>query len=483
MEMHYDDLAWEQSDVTFDAFKKKASSPDVLAAVTEFIAAKYPSSRPSDRARIIGVGAFNFCYRMEFDNGFASLLRLVSSGRSMFPEEKTEAEVAVMCFVKENTRIPVPAILDWGMQGPCGMGPYTLMEFISSASNLTAKLRKPGYTRQDRPILDPDIDESKLEYLYGQMADIILQLSRCSFSKIGCLAAGPNGWTITKRPLTMNMNELVQLGGYPRALLPSSPFISSSDYFKNLAEAQYTHLLTQRNDAIQSEEDCRRKYIIRKILLKLTRQSKSNLMDEATSARREFKLFCDDLRPTNILVDEHSKIVAVIDWEFTYAAPSEFTYSPPWWLLLETPEDWPLGTSDWAETYNIRLKTFLRAMKSREDVAIRNGYLSNAEERLSERMRDSWDSGAFWIGYGLRKSWALDIVWPYIDRKIFGGTETHAQRIALIKDRIQFTNGERKEMDDFVQQKLRESETRTHNVWECGNEVIGPELNLQTYLP
>ncbi|EFE41029.1 hypothetical protein TRV_04227 [Trichophyton verrucosum HKI 0517] len=456
MEMAYDDSAWERSDTIFDSFKKKASSPDVLRAVTEFMAAKYPVSQPNDRARIIGVGAFNFCYRMEFGNGTSSLLRFASPGRSMFPEEKTQAEVAIMLYLKDNTDIPIPTIFDWGMEGPCDMGPYILMEFVSSASNLTAKLRKPGYAREDRPVLDPDINESKLELLYGQMADITLQLSRCSFNKIGCLAAGPGGWAVTKRPLTMNMNELVQLGGYPKDLLPSSPFTSASDYLKNLAETQYTHLSTQRNDAICSEEDCRRKYTIRKIVLKLAEQSK--LMGQDTIDHNKYRLFCDDLRPTNVLIDENSKVVAVIDWEFTYTAPSEFTYSPPWWLLLETPEDWPSGILDWAVTYDSRLKVFLRAMTRQEDIAIRDGRLSD-RERLSERMYNNWSTGAFWINYGLRKSWALDIVWPFIDRAIFGGEQPHEQRIALLENRIQLTDDERKEMDAFVQRKLRDLAT------------------------
>ncbi|EGD95589.1 hypothetical protein TESG_03061 [Trichophyton tonsurans CBS 112818] len=470
MQMDYDDVAWARSDVIFDAFKKKASSPDVLREITEFMAKKYLLSQPNDRARIIGVGAFNFCYRMEFHDGFSSLLRLASPGRSMFPEEKTQAEVAVMRFLKKNTDIPIPSILDWGLNGPCQMGPYILMEFVGSASNLTAELRAPGYSREDRPFLDPHIDESKLEHLYGQVADIMLQLSRCSFSKIGCLADRPDGWAVTKRPMTMNMNELVQLGDYPRAKLPSSPFTSTSDYFRSLAETHYIHLSTQRNDAIESEEDCRRKYIIRKILLKLARQSK--LTGEDTLDRCEFKLFCDDLRPTNILINENYKVVAVIDWEFAYAAPAEFTYSPPWWLLLETPEDWPLGISDWAMTYDSRLNTFLRAMRHREDVAICNGFLSDSE-RLSERMRKSWSSGTFWVGYGLRKSWALDIVWPFIDQKIFGGGETHEERIALLdsESRIQFTENERQEMEDFVQRKLKESKTRKLNIWDNENDT------------
>lgn len=42
-----------------------------------------------------------------------------------------------------------------------------------------------------------------------------------------------------------------------------------------------------------------------------------------------FKLFCDHFRPSSVLLDAECNIVAVIDCEFTYAVPDEYTYSPP----------------------------------------------------------------------------------------------------------------------------------------------------------
>lgn len=39
----------------------------------------------------------------------------------------------------------------------------------------------------DRPILDPSINIDKLEMLYGQMADILIQLSRLSLPRVGSL--------------------------------------------------------------------------------------------------------------------------------------------------------------------------------------------------------------------------------------------------------------------------------------------------------
>jgi hypothetical protein len=108
-----------------------------------------------------------------------------------------------------------------------------------------------------------------------------------------------------------------------------------------------------------------------------------------------FKLFCDDLRPTNFLVDADFRIVAVIDWEFTYAAPAEFAHSPPFWLLLERPEYWPEGLSDWAAAYEPRLQIFLRVLVAREQARIEDGTLG-PENTLSARVRESWERGDFW---------------------------------------------------------------------------------------
>lgn len=183
MRMEYDDAAWERSDNVFDDFKKKVVCPDVLLAVTDFMASHRDRVRPVDRARIAELGAFNLCSRMVFEDGFSSLLRFPCPGRVMFPEEKVRNEVAVMTFLRQNTNIPVPGIIHYGMgdESPAGLGPFILMEHVAHVSNLAAQLRAPGYKRGDRPFLDPDIEEEKLAFFYGQIADILLELSKPSF--------------------------------------------------------------------------------------------------------------------------------------------------------------------------------------------------------------------------------------------------------------------------------------------------------------
>jgi hypothetical protein len=364
--MPYDDVAWEKSDATFDVWKKKLYDPNTLREIGRLIA-RHRGGVPEELHAPIR-GAFNVCLRMSFRDGGSAMIRFPCPGVVMFPEEKVRAEVAVMRYIAHHTSIPVPLVLHYGMtdESPRGLGPFIIMEDVEHAHDLVDALNTPGLGFHDRPILDPNISEERLEFVYSQMADILLQLSKCSFSQIGSLVETDEDdceWSITKRPLTLNMNELVQLGNFPRARLPSRTFSTSSAYYSALADMHLEHLSTQHNDAIESADDCRFKYVARQLFCQLASQSRLGDRDLESGP---FTLFCDNLRPANVLVNADFQIVAVLDWEFTYAAPVELSDSPPWWLLLEMPEYWTRGLEDWAATYERRLGTFLRVLEERE---------------------------------------------------------------------------------------------------------------------
>ncbi|KAF4258788.1 hypothetical protein KXV27_003297 [Aspergillus fumigatus] len=84
----------------------------------------------------------------------------------------------------------VPFVLHWGTkeESPLGLGPLIIMEYIDHVMDLSDVLNTPGVAIKDCPILDPNIDEAKLELLYGQFADILLQLSTLRLPRIGSLA-------------------------------------------------------------------------------------------------------------------------------------------------------------------------------------------------------------------------------------------------------------------------------------------------------
>lgn len=138
--------------------------------------------------------------------------------------------------------------------------------------------------------------------------------------------------------------------------------------------------------------------------------------------------------------------------------PGRTTHAPPWWLLLKKPEDWPGGLDKWCVEYEKALQTFLEAMRKCEDEAIQKGHLVESH-RLSSRMRDSWQTGDFWLMYAARNNFAFDAVyWEKIDQRFFG-TVPHAndnvwdvwqKRLYLLE------TGEKGLMEEYVDLKLKQ---------------------------
>ena len=464
--MRYDDVAWERSDEIFELWRKKVLLYDTLKAIAIFIRKHRGGPLPTNFCKS-DKGSFNAALHYQFPDHDKATIRFPAPGSTMFPEEKVKAEVIAIKFLKEKTTLPLPFILHWGTKEecPCDLGPFMIMEFIKHESNLSTVMNSPGLDpMNDRPILDPNIDEEKLELLYGHMADVLLQLSKISLPRIGNISEiDEDTFGVTARPLTFNMAELVGLGTLPQSKLSQLTYSSTSSYFEALADLYIAHLSSQRNDAIDDAEDCRRKYIARHLFRKLARERRLNT--PSVPDHGPFRIWCDDLRPANVLVDSQLEIAGVIDWEWTYAAPAEFVYAPPWWLLIELPEYWPGGLEAWTREYEKRLPTFLRALESREDFLMAKGMLAE-EQRLSWRMRESWESGAFWIAYAVRKPFAFDdIFWREIEPRFFGkqGDEGWRGRIALLEEE------ERDGMESLVSRKVEEMETR-ELTWEP-NEI------------
>jgi hypothetical protein len=146
------------------------------------------------------------------------------------------------------------------------------------------------------------------------------------------------------------------------------------------------------------------------------------------------------------------KIIGVVHWEFTYAVPAEFSYAPPWWLLIEKSEVWPKGIEDWTRVFDHHLNTFLTATRAGEDTAIYPGQLKE-DQRLSGPMQQSWESGDFWIFY------AFDaIYWQKIDTQFFGPTQSPKE---AWKYRLDLLDKKTKdEMEQLVARKLEEMKTR-----------------------
>lgn len=342
--------------------------------------------------------------------------------------------MATMRYVAANTTIPVPRVYHYrtAAENPTGLEPFIIMDYIEHHQNMTRALLDPKRPIDERPVLDPDIGQEKLELLYGQMANILLQLSAVTFHRIGSL--GPPGddgsASVDRRPLTINMNDLIVHTKMPTGILPDKTYDAVKEWYVSLADMHMAQFTLQYNDAAEDDGDVRDKYVARKLFRRVI--DKNKLFPGRDNAPGRFKLFSQDLRPANVLLDEKLRVVGVIDWEFAYAAPAEFTYDPPWWLLLLEPESWPGGYREWMKAYEPRFDTFLRVLEAEERKMGLAGSGSRAAEPLSRSMQRSWEAKDWMINYAMRDSWAFDFIWwKFLDERHFGPNEDQDHRARL----------------------------------------------------
>ena len=434
--MEFDHIAESKQERKATVWLKLFSSrsPEILSMQ---LAAKHRPGKPLS-ACLWKSGAFNICYRVKYEDGLHVIVRFAALGRAVPRREKVQNEVAVMKYVRRSSSIPIPEVFGSGI---CWAGPYIVMSFLEGEP-LSQLLKDRSV--QGRPVLSPQISDRSLKRAYKEMAAIILELARLEFDAIGALHEVDGHFAVTSRPLTFNMNELMVSANLPESVFPSQTFRSASDYFESLAVQHILQLRLQQNDAVSSEDDCRRKIAARFLFLNIVKKFSTEY------SHSRFRLYCDDFRPSNVLVNlTDGSVSGVIDWEFTYAAPAEFTHVAPWWLLLQSPEDWEDDLNQFLSRYTPKLRVFLEALHDCENKLIEQRRLSESQ-RLSPHMERSMETGLFWVCLAARYSSMFDeIYWTFIDEQWYGS-------FTSLEDRIQrLDEAQQNEMNELVRLKLK----------------------------
>ncbi|KAI5861660.1 phosphotransferase [Durotheca rogersii] len=474
-----DNLAWDRSDELWEEAMKQIRLSSTCRRIESF--AQRMLGKPVKLVTPLIIGGFNVLYPIRIeDSAERVLVRLPCPSQAVFPEEKTLAEAATAAYINQYTQLPVPKVFHHGVDSE--IGPFMIIQDLESRRGMSQALEVPRDDPNDTPVLNPDISESNLKRLYTIMARCVLQLAQPTFSRIGALVeTSPGSYQIQARPITLNMNNMAQLSNVPNSIFPSedTTYKTADEWYVVLADMQMATLLFQHNDIVASEDDCRTKYVARQLFRKLAKQgrlSKFGFAEDDWSACSKqarptlsapdgsgsFRLWCDDFRPVNVLVDENDQVVGAIDWEFCYAGPTQFVLDSPWWLLLDVPEMWDNGIEDWTTVYERRLKTWLSAMEEAEKDMEPGSML------LSAYMRESWATGRFWLNYAARRSWAFDtIYWKYLDERFFGERREHVPTEELWKIRASLlSEAERAAMEPLVQIKMEESKERRLIEWD-----------------
>ncbi|KAJ5646083.1 phosphotransferase family protein [Penicillium lividum] len=311
-----------------------------------------------DSLKILGKAGRNICLRAIPDTGSDAVIRFSLPDVDASPEERLRNEVAVMRYIHDETSMPVPFIFQWGTQEKSldALGPVMVMEYMDHDRTMSDVSRNPRFPDHFHfpPILDNNVQIEVLERMYRHLADITLQLYMNSFLCVGSLDHVDDfTWEATKRPLSLQINDMALNSNLPESQLPSTIFYTASSYMKALADLHMHNLIHQKHQ-ITSANEFREKFIERKLFQRLAQEKK---LTDVTLEDARHTLCCDSLHPTKVLLDGED-LAAVLGWEYKYAAPLEFSHAPPWWLLLEKPELSPSGLEDWQTQFDWRLQNF-----------------------------------------------------------------------------------------------------------------------------
>ncbi|KAE9964324.1 hypothetical protein BLS_008454 [Venturia inaequalis] len=348
-------------------------------------------------------GSFNWTCKVIFTNGEAWMVRFPIDGKVKNPDEKVEIEVATIKVIRENTDIPVPEVKAWGLasENKLELGPFIITSFIEGVS-LADFLRDQN--DQESRMLREDVDDVDIQTIYKQIAHFMLQLSRLNFPRIGSLSNeshkddGTNfAATISSRPMTWKAHEILNVGGVNVFSPANTTFSSTAEYLQHVAEQDWRHLNEQLN-SVDNEEDARLKYTFWRVFQKLVPRFVSHDYD-----RGPFKLICDDFGPSNMMVNNTKdlKIVAVFDWEWSYAGPYQLFCCPPRWLVFDRPNQWAYE-DERLQRYIKYLDILIQALEKEEVDTSQD--VAPMEERLSTMMKGQkggqmWFHHIIWEGF------------------------------------------------------------------------------------
>ncbi|KAG5664368.1 hypothetical protein KAF25_008102 [Fusarium avenaceum] len=470
-----DNLAWDRSDELWEQAVKQVRLSSTCRKIEAF--AKRKLGESATLVTPIIIGGFNVLYTIQSESSSGNvLIRLPCPDQAVFPTEKTLAEAATVTYISQHTQLPVPKLVEHVTDSE--IGPFMIIEDLATRRGMGQALEAPREDLNDTAVLRPDISEAKLKSLYVEMARCVLQLAQPTFPCIGALVEiAPGSHKVLGRPVTLNMNNMVQLSSIPKSIFPSegTTYETADGWYTVLAGMQIATLIFQHNDMVSSEDDCRTKYVARQLFRRLAKQGRLSdfgfAEDNWSAYSRNvgarlpspdgsgsFRLWSDDFRLANVLIDDRDHVIEAIDWEFAYVGPTQLVLDSPWWLLLDAPEVWDAGIEDWEKVYESRLETWITAMEEVES----ESDMNSGSFLLSAYMRESWTTGRFWLDYAARKSWAFDtIYWKYLDEKFYGEREEYVPSKELWKVRVHLLSQEEQAaMEPLVQAKMAESKER-----------------------
>ena len=166
-----DNVAWDKNDVNSERALKLMRHKSTCRNIEELAEVKF--GKPATLVPPLVAGGFNMLYRIRVEATSPDIMvRLPCPSLVQFPQEKTAQEAATAAFVskkkKKKTRLSIPRQHLYGDETP--VGPFIMMDHVEMQSSVSARLTNPNEDPSEPHALDPNIADSTLEVIWGQIA-------------------------------------------------------------------------------------------------------------------------------------------------------------------------------------------------------------------------------------------------------------------------------------------------------------------------
>ncbi|EER37404.1 conserved hypothetical protein [Histoplasma capsulatum H143] len=408
-------------------------------------------------------GSYNICFPVVFTDSADDLpdvestesaerwmIRIPLLPRLAFPEEKMRGEIATMKYIAEKTTIPIPRLVEYSINRDNILGlPFMAVEYIT------------GKTLYETDV--PRLPEELKSHLFGQLADVYIQLYRQQFDHVGALTLDSNdeNWVFEhNRPLTIELNDQELCGMKSSEIIPAHrTYNSTIDYTYAILKLVFNDFYHGK-DSVFDEEDARN-------YLYAIFASQGIVMDwvDQRDNHGPFILMHGDFRPPNIFVDDDLNIISIIDWEWSHTVPPQM-FVPPSWI---TGQELPAATkTPFDLPFSFYVFQFQIASREREDKC------HNPDKKLkfilplvrlwSRYLR----SDTMFVAYALLKPCYFgNVYWNLLDKMYYG--ENSGKRVKSF-----FDLSLRKKQEEKLQQVLSNLEAFKKELALAGLEPIEP---------
>ncbi|KAG8668325.1 hypothetical protein FPOAC2_07613 [Fusarium poae] len=132
LKTYFDEIEETNGDDEYRAWLSRVFDAKVILA--KFVAARRGGGEATEYVGFLK-GSFNFSFRYRFsDGGPDAIIRFPKPGHTAtaLMDEKVANEAQVMNYLSQNTTIPLPRILSWGLtaESPQQLGPFIIMDYI-----------------------------------------------------------------------------------------------------------------------------------------------------------------------------------------------------------------------------------------------------------------------------------------------------------------------------------------------------------------